>query len=247
MKNMKKILVTVVAALLLMTVTVMGTLAYLTSQTADVINTFTVGAVQITLDEAKTDEYGKVDETATERVLANAYKIVPGQKYSKDPTVHVTVGSEPCYLFVRVVNQVKEYEAGYVEDATEDVKKSTIAAQMEADGWKQLMVNENAVENVYYYAGKGTDVDVNGVKVDARKAKIDVRVFESVTLKGAIKAADMDTLKNKNITITAYAIQSDNLASASAAWEAVNNNFTTNAPAAPTTAPTTPEDGGETT
>ena len=50
MKNMKKIVMGLVCALALVTASVMGTMAYLTS-TDEVVNTFTVGNVQIKLDE----------------------------------------------------------------------------------------------------------------------------------------------------------------------------------------------------
>ena len=53
-KNLKKVLLLVLCAALLVSVTVAGTVAYLTS-TAKVENTFTVGKVKITMDESKVD------------------------------------------------------------------------------------------------------------------------------------------------------------------------------------------------
>ena len=52
MKNSKlrRILLTLACAVLLVSLSVGATLAYLTSVTAEVQNTFTVGKVQITLD-----------------------------------------------------------------------------------------------------------------------------------------------------------------------------------------------------
>ena len=52
MKTRSKALVLTLCAVLLVVATVMGTMAYLTS-TDTVTNTFTVGKVAITLDEAK--------------------------------------------------------------------------------------------------------------------------------------------------------------------------------------------------
>ena len=57
MKTAKKAMLLTVCALVLVAATVMGTLAYLTS-TDEVKNTFTVGKVAITMDEAKVDEKG---------------------------------------------------------------------------------------------------------------------------------------------------------------------------------------------
>ena len=101
---MKKALLVVLALVLVAALSVGLTMAYLTSQDT-VTNTFTVGKVEITLDEAKVTEYGvKVDGAS--RVDKNTYKLIPGHTYVKDPTVHVTEGSEPCYVFVKVENSI---------------------------------------------------------------------------------------------------------------------------------------------
>lgn len=54
---MKKTLTVIIALVLVVVMSVAGTVAYLTSSDT-VTNTFTVGNVEITLDEAKVDEYG---------------------------------------------------------------------------------------------------------------------------------------------------------------------------------------------
>ena len=57
MKKKTKALMLVLCAVLLVTASVLGTMAYLTS-TEKVVNTFTVGKVAITLDEAKVNADG---------------------------------------------------------------------------------------------------------------------------------------------------------------------------------------------
>ena len=101
----KKVLALVLCAALLVAGSVAATLAYLTSKTEVVTNTFTVGSLSITLDEAKVTEYG-VAVPGENRVMANAYKLIPGHNYLKDPTVHVAKGSEECYVFVKVENGI---------------------------------------------------------------------------------------------------------------------------------------------
>lgn len=81
----KKTLALVLALTLLVAGVVGGTLAWLTDQTAEVKNTFTVGDINIGLTETTTD-----------------YKMVPGNTIAKDPTVTVKVNSEACWLFVKV-------------------------------------------------------------------------------------------------------------------------------------------------
>ena len=81
----KKTLALVLALTLLVAGVVGGTLAWLTDQTAEVKNTFTVGDINIGLTETTTD-----------------YKMVPGNTLAKDPTVTVKANSEACWLFVQV-------------------------------------------------------------------------------------------------------------------------------------------------
>lgn len=102
MKNAKKILALLLCAVLLVGASVAGTLAYLTSNDI-VTNTFTVGKVEITMDEADVTEYGVAIEGAT-RVDKNTYKLIPGHSYVKDPTIHVGAESENCWLFVKIEN-----------------------------------------------------------------------------------------------------------------------------------------------
>lgn len=81
----KKTLALVLALTLLVAGVVGGTLAWLTDQTAEVKNTFTVGDINIGLTETTTD-----------------YKMVPGNTIAKDPTLTVKANSEACWLFVKV-------------------------------------------------------------------------------------------------------------------------------------------------
>ena len=83
---MKKKLTTVLAIVLVVALSVAGTYAYLTSKTATITNTFTVGNVNIDLTETTTD-----------------YKMIPGMTIHKDPMVTVKENSEDCWLFVKVV------------------------------------------------------------------------------------------------------------------------------------------------
>ena len=103
MKTTKKALLLALCAVLLVVSTVFATLAYLTSTTEVVKNTFTAGNVTITLDEAKVDEYGK-EVAGAARVTENEYKLIPGHTYTKDPTIHVDANSEDCWVFAKLVN-----------------------------------------------------------------------------------------------------------------------------------------------
>lgn len=89
----KKITAICLCVALLAIAIVGGTLAYFTdSKSAE--NTFTMGSVQITLDEA--DVNG-----GAARVAQNEYDVYPGKVVDKDPTVHNT-GKNGAYLRARV-------------------------------------------------------------------------------------------------------------------------------------------------
>lgn len=112
MKNSKfrRILLLLACAVLLVSLSVGATLAYLTS-TDEVENTFTVGDVQIKLDEAKVNtETGKAVEPEERIDDGNKLvRMVPGRLIDKDPTVTVLAGSEDCYVRVKVTVTVPNW------------------------------------------------------------------------------------------------------------------------------------------
>lgn len=207
MKSKKKVFLTVLCAATLVVASVLGTMAFLTSKTATVDNTFTVGNVAITLDEAKTNDNGngKPVEGAA-RVTENTYKLIPGHEYTKDPTIHVAAGSENSYVFVKVVNGLADAEA-----ATDDNYKN-VAAQMKANGWQQLTVKGTTVANVYY-------------KESPVAAGNDITVFEKFKAKNDLTNEQLQTLGTKHITVIGYAIQADGFNTAAAAWEAAPTDW----------------------
>lgn len=187
---MKKTLMIMLALVLVIAMSVTGTMAYLTAKTEVVTNTFTVGNVAITLDETDVDVYGVKDGET--RVTENTYKLIPGHKYVKDPTIHFAAGSEASYLFVKVVNPIAGIEA--------DTK---IAAQITANGWTVF----DAANGVYYKT-----VDANKTE-----AAVDYKVFGEFTV---AENADLAASYGA-ITIVAYAVQQDGMANVNAAWDAV--------------------------
>lgn len=198
MKTKTKAIALTLCAVLLVVASVMGTMAYLTSKDT-VTNTFTVGNVSITLDEAKVDKYGVLDGTASSRVKANSYDLVPGHTYTKDPTVTVAANSEPCYVFVKVENGLSSFEA----------TNNTIASQITTtNGWTAL---ENET-GVYYKTVAAANTDTSLV------------VFSSFTLSDTANSVDgWNNLGSSNITVKAYAIQKDGFDDATTAWEAVKD------------------------
>ena len=201
MKKFKALLV-VACALLLVAASVFGTMAYLTSKDT-VTNTFTIGKVEITLDEAKVDLNGTA-VTPAERVKNNSYKLMPGHSYTKDPTVHVDAASEDSWIFVKVENGIAAFEAA---TSSEEGGYKKIADQIVAKGWTAL----DGVAGVYY---KSYDKSTTGANLV---------VFENFKMAGNANEVNgwgnisADTTK---VTVTAYAVQKDGFENANAAWTA---------------------------
>lgn len=187
MKKAKKVLLLVLCAALLVGASVAGTMAYLTSKDT-VTNTFTVGKVVITMDEANVDEYGELADLT--RVQENTYKLIPGHKYVKDPTIRVDTESEDCFLFVNVQNWISGIEA-----------ETTIHNQMRANGWTLLAGSTDT----YYYK-------------DTCAAGSIVPTFANFTIKNT--ETDLSGYADKNIIVTAYAVQADGFDTAQDAWDA---------------------------
>ena len=196
MKTKSKALLLTLCAVLLVAASVMGTMAYLTS-TDEVQNTFTVGQVQITLDEKDTDN----STPDADRDKANAYHLLPGNEYEKDPTVHVNAVSEDSWIFVKVENGIAAFEAA---TSTEENGYKSISDQITANGWTAL----DGVANVYYkpYTKSATGSDLI--------------VFSNFKIADTANDVQGWATLNATVNITAYAVQKDGFDTASAAWTA---------------------------
>ena len=206
MKKSKALLLALCAAALSVGVT-FGTLAYLTDTEA-VTNTFTVGQVHISLDEEnvdKKDAEGK-DNADEPRDKANKYHLIPGQTYKKDPIVHVRADSESSWVFVKVENGISEIEAASVKDGYQN-----ITDQIAANGWTKLE-GITGVTNVYYQMW-----DKEEDKNDR-----DLEVFQNFKIAGdGVDNDDIDDYAEKEIKVTAYAIQAAGFENnVSGAWAA---------------------------
>lgn len=202
MKTVRKTLILAACAIMLVCATIAGTLAYLTD-TKYVTNTFTVGNVGITLNEAAVNPDGTYVTDVNNRTDSNEYKLLPGHSYIKDPKITVNAGSEDCYLFVEVENGLKSAEG-----------TSTIASQMASNHWVQVE------GNVYVYAtlkdGKAVPTVVT--------ANDEVPVFGSFTISGNVDGEALSDYADAKIKVTAYAIQADGFAdkTVNEIWTAVN-------------------------
>ena len=203
-KNVKKVILTVLAVVMVFGCGVGATLAWLQDTTEPVVNTFTEGKVDIELYETK-------DGT---KVMVNSYKMVPGDVLSKDPTVEVLAVSEACWLFVKIeeINNI-----------------DTFLSYAIADGWTVLNGSVDNAENTS--AGDETIVVYRAVADTDADQPFAVLKDNQVTVNTSVDMDDMNALTEATrpqLKFTAYAIQSANIkdtnnnGAADEAWAALN-------------------------
>lgn len=218
MKRTKKILAMLLCAVLLIGVSVGGTLAYLTSQD-EVVNNFTVGKVKISLDEAPVNDAGK--KLPGDRVQTNAYHLLPGHEYSKDPQVHITKGSEDCYvrMFVTITH---DDEWNEICDAHKDGDNRNLfgAADMFtglSPAWNLHEIHvDKAKENTrtyeFWYSSKVTGIPED-VDLDLAALFTGIKMPDELTNEDLAKLADNPETTGVDegfkIYVVAQAIQAD--------------------------------------
>lgn len=211
MKTKTKALGLMMAAVLLVTATIFGTMAYLTS-TDEVVNTFTVGSVAIQLDEAKANTDGTLVEGA-DRVDANSYKLLPGHTYAKDPMVTVLSGSENSYIRMTVtVSKAAELDAIF------DPQKANLLSIFngyDSTNWIYQGETDDTTNNTRTYEFWYKDT-VSALEEDVALNAL----FDSITVPGEINNDQLKTIEGMTITVNAYAIQADGFNDAAAAWAA---------------------------
>lgn len=143
-RNTLKPMLIAMAVVLLLGCVTGGTLAWLTSTTEAVTNTFTVGDINITLDETTSD-----------------YKMIPGYTIAKDPKVTVLANSEKCYLFVKVTKSTNfdSYMTYQMADGWQEVTAGSGVY------WRTVETSTSAQE---FPVLKGNQVSVLGTVTKAQ-------------------------------------------------------------------------------
>lgn len=253
-KTKTKALLMSLCAVLLVAASVLGTMAYLTDS-KDVKNTFTVGNVAITLDEAKVDGNGNaIDKQGkrvtnladAERVPGNAYKLLPGHTYTKDPTVTVLAPSVESYVRMKVTfNNASQIIAmctdpEFAEDGPTGVENAFPLIRMvkfvEANAAKwDGIIPDNMVDTeemladgkyfaydaeadtlTYYFYYKET---VEAPTADVKDVKL-ATLFDSIKVPEWATGDQLKALQGFEINVVAEAIQADGFENADAAWAA---------------------------
>ncbi len=180
MKNIKsKLFIAIVSILSICSFLIGTSVAWLSSKTDEVINTFTYGDINIKIEETDTKDNDNNEFT-------NEYKMLPGNKITKDPKVTVLASSEDSYLFIEI---------------TESENFKDFMTYEIAEGWTLL----EGTKNVYVREVTKSDKDQEFYVLKDNT----VTVKESVT-KAMLNDLDKDGQTNyPTLSFIAYAVQRD--------------------------------------
>ena len=223
--KLMKTLTLALAAVALVVVSVLGTMAYLTSSAA-VANSFTIGNVGIQMYESYVDQNGvKTDanptgEGARKTCAGNEYKLMPASSYVKDPTVYVNKGSSPSFLFIKVRNDIRSIEDSYSYTKNGETKSGTMRDQLLDNGFVQHHINDNVIVYVY---GKLVDGVIEPTYVGNEEKDEVIDLFYGFKVK---EGADTAKFGGARVSLVAYAIQANGFeGNADAAWNQIVREY----------------------
>lgn len=210
MKNLKKTLLICFCIAAVLTAAVVGTLAWLTD-TESVKNTFTMGKVDITVDEAKVNPDG-TPVVGADRVTGNSYHLIPGQSYTKDPRMTVEAESEEAYVRMLVtINRKSQLDAIFAPG----VKLDSIFKGWDSTIWNYYRETEDTANNTVTYEFRYKEtVKPNGSDVVLEP------LFQSFSIPGTLDGADLQSILGLNITVVGHAIQATGFSNEVDAWVA---------------------------
>ena len=200
---MKKKIVSLCLCVALLAVAVIGgTLAYFTDTTEVKTNVFTVGDVEIKLDEPEWEEPETVE---------------PGIEYSKDPTV-TNIGTSDAWVRINVT--LSDWAAFKTAAAKHNITDlSTIFADHDATKWTRVSITEDSEKDTVTYSYLFNEILAAEEDTGA--------LFTSVTVPAAFDNDDMEAIAGEDgkftIDVYAEAIQDADFADAAAAFDAFDD------------------------
>lgn len=215
----KKVVTLSLVVALIATAAIGGTMAFFTDKTETAVNTFTVGDVEISLDEADVDVYGEEIKDA-DRVIENDYKLIPGHTYVKDPTVHVADGKEAAYVRMFVTfNKYTDLKTVFGDDF---LPQDYVDGTWDASKWVPFGEPKVDGDNVTYEFRYFETVATVNAAGDATGAKDLEALFTRFVLPPTLTDEDIEALAGLQISVRAEAIQADGFdGNAEAAFDAL--------------------------
>lgn len=212
-----KAILAVLSLCLVVFSTVMVTVAYL-SDSASVVNTFTVGQVEIDLDETLVDEDGTPvgdldgdgEDDRTDQ--GNKYHLIPGSTYVKDPTMTVKKGSEESY--VRMLVTLSCYES-LIEVFGDDFLPQYFVEGWDPQVWvstKEIKVDTANDTVTYEFRYHET--------VSAKDAEVKLEpLFTHLVVPETLTKEELKKIESLEMSVEAHAIQKSGFDEAEDAWK----------------------------
>ena len=200
--NKRRILAISMSLVIVAILAIGATLAYFTD-TKTATNTFTMGNVNIKLDETN------VNDPEGDRVSQNEYDVYPGAEVEKDPTVH-NVGKNGAYIRATVnVSNWMNLCAAYYPDFKETFPNEGYKAALNllvgdlGEGWSVVGVEAGDVFTIGQFDAKFV-LKYDGVLAPGADT---TAIFEKVSIPAGIDNANNESFNQ--IKIVAQAMQAD--------------------------------------
>ena len=222
--NKKKLVTTLGSLALVGAIGVGSTLAFLSDKTNTLKNTFVVGnGIDIILDETDiTNPDGPRIQTGGN----NYVDLQPGKVQVKDPMTTVKIGSNACYVFMKLEG-ADEFEGTDVDgDHLGDFEIIGMSSDWSKVRDLEATTNTQNKKNGYYvYKSTVNTVDADE---DMKLTKLFTHIKMSEDVKTIVdkKVDGEGNSTMPEIKITSYAIQAETFDSASAALDALLNQLT---------------------
>lgn len=172
----------------------------------EIKNTYTVGNINITLDESNVSELGLVIDE--KRVIQNYYHLIPGYTYVKDPIVTILNGSVDSYVRILItIDEISILKEIYGENFTLNYLYNNFNPN-----W--IYSGETIIDDTITYEYRYQTI-VNGLNEDKKLEPL----FDSFTIKNDLTKEQLINLSNLEIKITAQAIQSTGFQDENTAWQ----------------------------
>lgn len=222
MKRGEKITLGILTAGLLAALTIGGTLAYMTDSETDT-NTFTVGSLDITLEEKNWDE-------------EDGKEVVPGDSFVKDPVVEAVENDSYVRLFVTLkdtatgkvitdssrislIRQTLRYDSTYNAQTAQPgtgIKSGSSYSLADLSAFPEINPaftadSAHSSAGVYCYT-------LNSVLKEGQKAVL----FTNAVVPTDWSQVQLDVLGGFTVEVTAQAIQAKNFSSAAEAFAALD-------------------------
>jgi len=217
---------TIIAAIVLLLVFVVGgAIAYFTD-TDDATNKFTIGSVDIDLVEEQWDALTKTEGDAN--IPDVAENMMPGESVAKDPVVKNLSTKNDAYVFLKVeVPCSKTYTTTGTPSTTYDPVELFTYAATKSTAWTELSsaavacTDSGTATHVYYYSENGNLKALTKAS-NASTPTATPALFTQVTLVDTLISQQIPSPDTaKDIKVTAYGIQTEGLASTAPAdvWD----------------------------